>query len=96
MARTEPQRRRRASNERRRYVKRRLAALMARFPALPPAALARASLRQLSARVRRAGEGQGTLSVFNEPEPSSGLEIKQESTRPDASAEPDARLLERF
>ena len=53
--RTVEQRQRRAENERKRYVKRRLKELQASLPNLTPVALRRASLRQISARARKAG-----------------------------------------
>jgi len=71
-ARTAEQKRRRAENERRRYVKRRMAFLRELFPGLPPDASERGALRQVSAAVRRAGVGQGTLSAFSDAECSSG------------------------
>ena len=71
--RTEHERKRRAENERRRYTKKRLARLKERFPDLPLDVLERASLRHVSAVVRRIGDGQSVLGAFIEGESSSGL-----------------------
>ena len=71
--RTEEERRRRAENERLRYTKKRLARLKERCPDMPPDVLERTSLRNVSAAVRRIGEGQSALGAFSDAESSSGL-----------------------
>ena len=70
--RTEEQLRRRANNERRRYISKRMASLKERYPLIPPEVLERATLRQVSVAVRRIGDGQSALSAFKPGECSSG------------------------
>ena len=70
--RTEEQLRRRANNERRRYISKRMASLKERYPLIPPDVLDRATLRQVSVTVRKIGAGQSTLSAFNAGECSPG------------------------
>ena len=77
--RTEQQRRGRAENERRRYTAKRLATLTQRFPGMPPNVLELANLRQVSVAVRKAGDGQSTLSAFSEDEGPSGPIINIQS-----------------
>lgn len=81
MARSSGHKRKRADNERRRYHAKRVAALRARFPELAPEMLTRATLRQVSTCVRRAGVCQGTLGAFKETEISSGP-LSKESNDP--------------
>lgn len=72
--RTAEQRKTRADNERKRQHKRRLKQLALIMPGLSREALLRASLRQISMSVRRAGAGrQGSLGAFIQAPTSSGL-----------------------